>query len=650
MTLRSKIYDDIYFSKQSGVEESLYTFIEANQLSQRFKEINEYPFTIGELGFGTGLNFLLTVQSFLENAPSHSILHYFSVEKHPLPLAEIDVALKQFTRLDNLRLKLISILGESSWLLQGFHTLFFDRRVRLTILTGDVLDRLQELAGGKFDAWFADGFAPVKNPDMWTLPVFQELARLSKTGTTISSFSSAGEVRRHLTQVGFSIQKRAGYGNKREMIIGRFQGAEFETEASRSGVDRKAIIVGGGISGLSVAESLLKRGWQVELNERHNVLASEASGNATAMFLPYLTADKTVISDLTFRGSETFISALPVLKADHLLHRTGVIQRIGNLKDNTNDSENQNSSISLVSGKEQDQESKTQEREKRISRSMQANGLPRSFFRKIAIHHYFMRKAGWTEPAKLCAYLEGFLKKNHGDRFTVNTNRNIDFKNLPTADALIIAAGTELQNFTVSNFIPIVSVRGQVFECKQGQAIEYLKQSAISKVSKCKFKTLRPILYENYIIPKSSGWVFGATFEPGSTQTDRSIKSDQWLINQTAQQFPEIGEAMRKSNFQPVDGRVAFRSQTKDYIPVVGPLPNYEESIKKLRLNRSADIVLQDRIFVNGGFGSRGVMCSFLSAEILAAHINNEVFPIENRLVNELLPNRFVYRASKRQQ
>lgn len=647
MTLRSKIYDDIYFSKQSGIDESLYTFIEANQLSQRFKESNECPFTIGELGFGTGLNFLLTVQSFLENAPSHSILHYFSVEKHPLALAEIDVALAQFKVLDHLRQKLISILRESSWLLQGFHTLFFDQRVRLTILTGDVLDRLVELGGGKFDAWFADGFAPVKNPEMWTESVFQELARLSKIGTTISSFSSAGEVRRHLTQVGFSIQKRAGYGSKREMIIGNFQGAECETAVNRSGIDRKAMIVGGGISGLSVAESLLKRGWQVELNERHNVLASEASGNATAMFLPYLTADKTVISDLTFRGSETFLSALPVLKADHLLHRTGIIQRTGN---QTTNSENQNNSISLVSGKEQDQESKTQEREKRISRSIQANGLPRSFFRKIANHHYFMRKAGWTEPAKLCAYLERFLKRSYGDRFIVNTNRNIDFNNLPTADALIIAAGTELQNFTVSNFIPIVSVRGQVFECKQDQAIEYLEQSKNRKLSRFRFSTKRPILYENYIIPKKSGWVFGATFEPGSTQTARSIKSDQWLLNQTAQQFPEIGEAMRKSNFQPVDGRVAFRSQTKDYVPVVGPLPNYEQSIKKLKLNRSADIVLQDRIFVNGGFGSRGVMCSVLSAEILAAHINGEVFPIENRLVNELLPNRFVYRASKRQQ
>ncbi|MBW7858338.1 MAG: hypothetical protein H3C43_08615, partial [Leptonema sp. (in: Bacteria)] len=144
--------------------------------------------------------------------------------------------------------------------------------------------------------------------------------------------------------------------------------------------------------------------------------------------------------------------------------------------------------------------------------------------------------------------------------------------------------------------------------------------------------------------------VFGATFEPGSTQTERSQKSDQWLLDQTKRQFPEIGEPMELANFRPEKGRVAFRAQTKDYVPVVGPLPNYDLSIKKLRQNRSSDIILHEKVFVNGGFGSRGVMCSFLSAEILAAHINNEVFPIENRLVNELLPNRFVYRAVKQQQ
>ncbi|MBW7859095.1 MAG: tRNA (5-methylaminomethyl-2-thiouridine)(34)-methyltransferase MnmD, partial [Leptonema sp. (in: Bacteria)] len=501
MALRSDIYDDIYFSNQSGIEESMYTFIEANRLTDRFRTFkNGRPFTVGELGFGTGLNFLLTAKSFLENASEPSILHYFSVEKHPLPINLINDSLSDFEWLGDLRQRLMKLLRESSWRIQGFHTLFFDRRVRLTILTGDVFDRLQELSGGSFDAWFADGFAPTKNPDMWTLPVFQEVARLSKPGTTISSFSSAGEVRRNLHKAGFSIQKKAGYGNKREMITGQFNGKELKTEFEAAlSTNQTAVIVGGGISGLSVAEALLKRGWQVQLNERHSKLASEASGNPTAMFLPYLTADKTAISDLTFRGSETFISALPAIKASHLLYRTGILQRTGitNQVDLTE-------SISLVSGKQQNLEEKTKQRNNRISRAVIANGLPRSFFRKIADHHYFMRKAGWTQPAKLCDHLAHTLKEEYGEQFTINKLSSIDFDNLPTADAIILATGTELSKFKVASFIPIISVRGQFFECNSNRAIEFLNQSKNESYCKPKLSIKRPILYENYIIPKKT--------------------------------------------------------------------------------------------------------------------------------------------------
>jgi tRNA 5-methylaminomethyl-2-thiouridine biosynthesis bifunctional protein len=79
---------------------------------------------------------------------------------------------------------------------QGFQQFSLDNgRVTLTLLIGDALEQLPQL-DAQIDAWFLDGFAPAKNPDMWTPELFAELARLAHPGSTISTFTSTGWVRR----------------------------------------------------------------------------------------------------------------------------------------------------------------------------------------------------------------------------------------------------------------------------------------------------------------------------------------------------------------------------------------------------------------------------------------------------------------------
>ena len=113
----------------------------------------------------------------------------------------------------------------------GFQRLAFaGGRVGLTLLLGDALECLPQL-DARVDAWFLDGFAPAKNPDMWSPALFAELARLSAPQATLGTFTSAGFVRRGLIEAGFAMQRVPGYGQKREMLGGTYQAAGERRQA-----------------------------------------------------------------------------------------------------------------------------------------------------------------------------------------------------------------------------------------------------------------------------------------------------------------------------------------------------------------------------------------------------------------------------------
>lgn len=220
MILRSEQFDDIYFSPQDGLAETTHVFLEGNALAERILENkNETDeFVIAETGFGTGLNFLAAMKLFLDKAPPDVGLHVISFEKYPLDKTQIKEALGTWD----------DVLGDLTETLCGHYpddpkgslTMALDPRVTLTLHFGDVND-LMPTTNFKADAWFLDGFKPSSNPDMWSETVFLEMARLSKPGATLATFTSAGFVRRGLQAAGFDIEKRPGFGRKREMITGR---------------------------------------------------------------------------------------------------------------------------------------------------------------------------------------------------------------------------------------------------------------------------------------------------------------------------------------------------------------------------------------------------------------------------------------------
>ncbi|SUX55980.1 tRNA 5-methylaminomethyl-2-thiouridine biosynthesis bifunctional protein MnmC [Chromobacterium vaccinii] len=202
----SAVFGDVYFSRASGLEETRHVFLRHNRLEERFAALRPSgSFTIAETGFGTGLNFLCAWQCFDACAPAGARLHFVSAEKFPLMPADLAQALALWPELSAFATPL---LAQYDVLTPGWHRFVLaGGRVTLTLMIGDVLDVLPQL-DARVDAWFLDGFAPSKNPDMWQQPLFQQMARLSSPGASFATFTSAGAVRRGLAEAGFEVKKR----------------------------------------------------------------------------------------------------------------------------------------------------------------------------------------------------------------------------------------------------------------------------------------------------------------------------------------------------------------------------------------------------------------------------------------------------------
>lgn len=211
----SRRFSDVYYSNLDGLEESNYVFLKNNLLPELWLEKPE--FIIAETGFGTGLNFFATWKLWRETTAPGARLYYFSVEKYPLSLSQITMCISEWPEL----LPFLKEFRDSySITTKECHSVILDGgEVILKILVGDVVNVLSK-SNFKADVWFLDGFAPARNPDMWSSEVFNEVARLSKSGSRFATFSAASSVRKGLSQVGFSIKKKPGFGRKREMLSG----------------------------------------------------------------------------------------------------------------------------------------------------------------------------------------------------------------------------------------------------------------------------------------------------------------------------------------------------------------------------------------------------------------------------------------------
>lgn len=267
-------FGDIYFSTDGGLDETRAVFLGGCGLPEQWED--QTVFTIAELGFGSGLNFLASWQLWAKTAKPEQHLHFISIEKFPFDAEQLNRALSAWPELQTLSKQL---LGQWPGRVKGIHRLNFGN-ISLTLIHDDVINALDQVDNLKANAWFLDGFSPSGNPAMWNEDVMNRIAKCCAAGARLATFSVAGSVRKALTEVGFTVRKMPGFGRKRHRLE-----ADYPREHStQSQPIEKALIVGAGIAGRSLARALSARNIPFDIIDDRSHPA--ASKNPAALIKP----------------------------------------------------------------------------------------------------------------------------------------------------------------------------------------------------------------------------------------------------------------------------------------------------------------------------------------------------------------------------
>lgn len=628
-------FNDVYYSRASGIAETRYVFLKHNHLPERFGQLARgATFTVGETGFGTGLNFLCTWQLFLEHAPAGCTLHFISTEKYPLKPDDLGKALSVFDELAPLASRMIAAYQPDTDHLQME---FSDtgRSIKLTVLLGDVLDTLPSL-DKSIDAWFLDGFAPAKNPAMWQPALFCTIRDKSHDQTTYATFTAARLVRDALAAAGFSVNKHPGFGRKRDMIAGRrippaglaTTGKPWFGPARHHNPEKTAIVVGGGLAGCSSAYALARRGWQVTLLEQHDALAREASGNPQGVLYAKLSPDNTPLSQFILHGYQYTLAILATLAREQpaLWQACGVIQ------------------LAIDAQTQQRYQALDAQHPDTLLQYLDQQQLSLIAGLTVDYPGLLFPQAGWVQPPLLCRALAG----QAGIRVVTNATVN-DISQLNpgwliktsqgelASKTLIITQGIASQQFSYLDHLPLKTIRGQITQ------VQATTES--QRLAAC-------VNGEGYIAPAMAGFhTLGATFDINDTGTDiRTGDHDKNLAMQ-ARCFPAMYRALGADQAVITGGRTGFRCTTPDYLPVVGPIvdrQHFLESYAPLRKNRKQTIAVQpdylEGLYVSAGHGSRGLISCPVAGDIVAAMINGDTIELPTPLLEAIHPSRFLIR------
>ena len=627
-------FNDLYFSNEDGLAETRYVFLANNQLPGRFAALAAgEQLVIGETGFGTGLNFLCAWQLFEQQAAPGARLHFVSVEKYPLSKADLQRALALWPELAPYAEPL---LAQYVALHPGFQRLVFaGGRIVLTLLIGDALELFGQL-DAQVDAWFLDGFAPAKNPDMWTPELFAELARLSHASTTLGTFTSTGYVRRRLNDAGFKMKRVPGLGKKWEVLKGGFIGTAEASEKpwfSRPPQPvgpRSAIVIGAGLAGCATAASLAQRGWQVCLLERHAAIAQEASGNPQGVLYLKLSAHHTTLSRLIVSGFGHSRRLLERLHKGQDWDNCGVLQLAFDAKEAQRQTQ-----LAAAFPADLLTNLDRSAAEARAGISLPAGGL-------------FYPDAGWVHPPALCALLskhpniqlqlhqEALELRRNGDSWQAWNGEQL----LASAGVVVLASAAEIKSFSQSADLPLKRIRGQISRLPATEA-----SRALSTV----------VCAEGYVAPvRQDEHTLGASFDFNSNDLTLNSADHASNLQLLEEISPELSDALNAPALDPeqLQGRAAFRCTSPDYLPIVGPLADsaafaeaYAVLGKDARQVPATPCPWLDGLYINSGHGSRGLITAPLSGELIAPWLNNEPLPVPAYVAQACHPNRFALRA-----
>ncbi len=512
----SEEFGDVYHSAAGGPQQARHVFLAGNRLPERWG--GRERFVILETGFGFGLNFLATWQAWRRDPARCGKLHFVSVEKRPFTLSDLRVVHSRYPEFEAEAAQL-----HAAWpmLVPGAHRLELDAgRIVLTLFFSDVkLLRDLRLAA---DAVYLDGFSPARNPDMWSHALLRAVSRLAGPGATAATWSVAAPVRAALESAGFAVEKSAGFGSKRELLLAK----NIRKTEQRKKTLRSATVIGAGLAGAAICERLCARGWQVRLVERHAAAAQEASGNHAGSFHPLVTPDDSVFARLTRAG---FLYGLfHWEKLDGVRwDRCGVLQLA---RDAREDASQRASIANLAPPGEYAQYVTREEAAAHAGVPVEAAGL-------------WFPEAGWIQPQSLVhAQLEAC-----GTRLERIFRREI--KDLEK-DSLVILATAHDALCPVPH-ARLRRVRGQ---------LTYLPGESIDAPRAV-------LLRGGMVLPPVDGvCVVGASYDLNDEDAAPRASSHAGNLERLERIIP------LKTRPQALEGRVAFRTVAPDRLPLVGKL------------------------------------------------------------------------------
>lgn len=618
----SRQFQDIYFSREGGLDESRYLYLGQNRLIQRWPEhfAQHRQFSIAETGFGTGLNFLATLQAWRQRpAGSPGCLHYFSFEKYPLTPKDLQRANQQWP---DLAAEAELLQAAYPPALMGLQSRWLTETCCLHLYFGDAQQGLaQMMARDGIDAWYLDGFSPAKNADLWSETVLNWLSRHSRAGATLATFTVAGHVRRALVASGFQLSKIPGFDTKKHMLRGEYIGpptqprSHFLDWPSQRPASLPIGIIGAGLAGTAVAQALSRRGYRCQLFDQASELASQASGNPIGGFHPALEAGWSLASRYHWQGCL------------QLLHEL-----------------TQHPQLEWVPGVFRQAQSDA-ERQLFVELA-QRLGIPKALLRWDPERQGLWLPGGSLSPKALSlSRWQAACRMQPANRLILDSSiERIE----PTGDGWLLSGPQ--QSYPVAHLVLAnASAAGRLLpelspylSTLRGQ-ISYVPATLSSEPLYCGNKYLTGALQDLRVV--------GASFSR-ETALDFRLEEHQQNLALLAQERPDLAVALQQL---PALGRVGLRSVSPDHLPLVGPWPErefWQREYPDLQRGKPESTYpaarYLPRLSLCLGLGARGINQSGLAAEFLAASLTGEPLPLERDLAQALHPARFWLKSLKR--
>ena len=595
-------FDDIYYNPAAGMAESEYVFLQGNALFARFAALGSGHFTIAETGFGTGLNCFLSAHHFLRLNP-HGRLTYISTEKYPIAPQQLP-ALHAHWPCADLR---AAFYRQNPGNHPGFHLLALHPRIDLLLLLGDACEQLAEL-DAQVDAWFLDGFAPAKNPDLWRDALWQEMARLSHPGSTAATFTAARVVREGLQQAGFAVERVPGFGRKRHMLRAHCVQPKpalptwYDRPLPAPGNEPVAII-GAGIAGSATAHALARHGREVHL---YHAPEQHPPASAVPVAIPHLQPGLTDTLERRYQ-----------LTAWH--HAWRSLHELARVHP----------------------EVFTPCPIHRLPSSAQAGARQHALFAQqlLAAPH-------WQYDAGVLSDLTSGIVHLPELCAALTQSPQIDTRVLALSDLTYHEDGWQIGDAHYRTLILCTGWHNALIpEAYARDATRPLRGQ-----STCFASTPPSAVYcrDKTLIPLAHGCHVGSSYQPNDADAANRA-SDRAANLAFAHEFAPDAQAL--SDF------TAIRAASRDYLPLVGGVARSDQLAHayaswgyNARLPVHAAPHYHPGLYLHNGLGSKGCTHAFLNAALLAAFLHGSPLPLPRELLPALTPARFFIRTLKRGQ